>query len=71
MPEFTFILFGHEYTFNLSMFDSYMPHVRNVIYYLLLIKSLYSKYKALPGIFGHVPVFGSFDQIPSDSYKSR
>lgn len=63
--SFSFSLFGHDYSIDFSMFDSYMPHVRNVIYYLLLIKSLYSKYKALPGIIGQVPVFGSFDQSMS------
>lgn len=65
----SFTLFNHEYSIDFSMFDGYMPHVRNVIFYLLLIKSLYSKYKALPGIIGQIPVFGPSDQSPNETYK--
>lgn len=66
----SFTLFNHKYSIDFSMFDSYMPHVRNVIFYFLLIKSLYSKYKALPGIIGQIPVFGSFDQSMSSTKVS-
>lgn len=69
LPVFTFSFLGHEYTLSFSYFDDLMPMVRSVIFYFLLIKSLYSKYKAFPGIIGQVPVFGPSDQSPSESYR--
>lgn len=59
---FTFL--GHSYNFSIPFPSSFMSIVRDIIFYFLLIKSVYSKFKALPAIIGQVPVIG-----PSDSQQ--
>lgn len=69
--SFSFTFFGHDYTFNISFLDSFMPIVRDIIFYFLLAKSIFSKFKALPAIIGHVPVVGPSDSQQIAMYNSK
>lgn len=69
--SFSFTFFGHDYTFNISFLDSFMPIVRDIIFYFLLAKSVFTKFKALPSIIGHVPVIGPSDFQQIAMYNSK
>lgn len=69
--SFSFTFLGHDYTFNISFLDSVMPTVRDIIFYFLLAKSIFTKFKALPAIIGQVPVIGPSDSQQVAMYNSR
>lgn len=69
--SFSFTFFGHDYTFTISFLDSFMPIVRDIIFYFLLAKSVFTKFKALPAIIGQVPVIGPSDSQQVAMYNSR
>ena len=69
--SFSFTLFEHDYTFNISFLDSFMPIVRDIIFYFLLAKSVFTKFKALPAIIGQVPVIGPSDSQQVAMYNSK
>lgn len=62
--SFSFTFLEHDYTFNIPFLNEFMPIVRDIIFYFLLAKSVFTKFKALPAIIGQVPVIG-----PSDSQQ--
>lgn len=65
-PSFTFELFGHIYTFNpFTYIDPYMPTVRSIIFWLLFIKFIFAKFKALPSVIAGVPTIGPSDLSPA------
>lgn len=69
--SFSFTFLGHDYIFNISFLDSFMPIVRDIIFYFLLAKSVFTKFKALPSIIGHVPVISPSDSQQVAMYNSR
>lgn len=69
--SFSFTFLGHEYTFNILFLDSVMPTVRDIIFYFLLAKSIFIKFKALPAIIGQVPVIGPSDSQQVAMYNNR
>ena len=62
--SFSFTFLEHDYTFNIPFLNEFMPIVRDIIFYFLLAKSVFTKFKALPAIIGQVPFIG-----PSDSQQ--
>lgn len=62
--SFSFTFLEHDYTFNIPFLNEFMPIVRDIIFYFLLAKSVFTKFKSLPAIIGQVPVIG-----PSDSQQ--
>lgn len=68
-PSITVEIFGNMYTvIDFAVVDEYMPTVRSVIACFLLIKSLYTKLRALPSILAQVPYISSSDSgIPNSS----
>lgn len=70
--SFPFTFLGHSYVFNIPFSDKFMPVARDIIFYFLLARSLFTKFKALPSLISSVPFIGSTDPAKVDydlSYK--
>jgi len=71
-PSITVEIFGNMYTvIDFVVVDEYMPTVRSIISFILFAKFFLSKYKALPGVIGQVPVIGPSDSMQVEMYRSR
>ena len=68
--SFSFTFLDHTYTFYIPFPDSFMPIVRDIVFYFLLAKSIFTKWKALPAIIGQVPVIGPSDSQQVAMYNS-
>ena len=67
--SFPFTFLGNSYTFNIPFSDNFMPIARDIIFYFLLLKSLFTKFKAIPSLLSSVPFIGPSDQSPNESYR--
>lgn len=66
---FPFTFLGQSYNFSIPFSSDFMPVVRDIIYYFLLFKSIFVKFKAIPSLLSSVPFIGPSDQSPNESYK--
>lgn len=70
--SFPFTFLGNSYVFNIPFSDNFMPIARDIIFYFLLARSLFTKFKAFPSLISGVPFIGSTDPSKVDynlSYK--
>lgn len=70
--SFSFTFLGHSYTFYIPFYNNFMPIARDIIFYFLLARSLFTKFKSFPSLISSVPFIGSTDPAKVDynlSYK--
>lgn len=68
--SFSFTFLNHPYTFHIPFPNTFMPIVRDIVFYFLLAKSIFTKWKSLPAIIGQVPVIGPSDAQQVAMYNS-
>lgn len=64
--SFPFTFLGNSYTFNIPFSDNFMPIARDIIFYFLLARSIFTKFKAFPSLISGVPFIGSTDPAKVD-----